>query len=238
MGSTSSLGFFFAEGKPAGFKFKSYNWCHIIEIAIALPQQMLWAPSVWRSLCSLHTWRLIAIAEQCAACLSCLQQESIHYNAAPGWTFVCVLVYFGGDASCGSPLPPENAPDQKDEYELLCLDGSRQPVDNYKTCNWARVAAHAVVARDDSKAEDIWSFLSKAQVSSSSAILPLPPLLCPVWFCLLFPTFQLLWNATGSFFFSPVRLTLAWTPRVTSTSLGHLERRTQSSKTCFSKTLL
>ncbi len=57
----------------------------------------------------------------------------------------------------------ENAPDQKDEYELLCLDGSRQPVDNYKTCNWARVAAHAVVARDDSKVEDIWSFLSKAQ---------------------------------------------------------------------------
>uniref|UniRef100_A0A8C2SMV6 Ovotransferrin n=1 Tax=Coturnix japonica TaxID=93934 RepID=A0A8C2SMV6_COTJA len=62
----------------------------------------------------------------------------------------------------------ENAPDQKDEYELLCLDGSRQPVDNYKTCNWARVAAHAVVARDDSKVEDIWNFLSKAQVSSSS----------------------------------------------------------------------
>uniref|UniRef100_A0A8C2SN26 Ovotransferrin n=1 Tax=Coturnix japonica TaxID=93934 RepID=A0A8C2SN26_COTJA len=39
----------------------------------------------------------------------------------------------------------------------------RQPVDNYKTCNWARVAAHAVVARDDSKVEDIWNFLSKAQ---------------------------------------------------------------------------
>uniref|UniRef100_A0A669PVG3 Ovotransferrin n=1 Tax=Phasianus colchicus TaxID=9054 RepID=A0A669PVG3_PHACC len=57
----------------------------------------------------------------------------------------------------------ENAPDQKDEYELLCLDGSRQPVDSYKTCNWARVAAHAVVARDDSKVEDIWNFLSKAQ---------------------------------------------------------------------------
>lgn len=86
--------------------------------------------------------------------------------------YLCILVEM---QVVGSPLPPENAPDQKDEYELLCLDGSRQPVDNYKTCNWARVAAHAVVARDDSKAEDIWSFLSKAQVSSSSAILPLPP---------------------------------------------------------------
>uniref|UniRef100_A0A493TNX2 Ovotransferrin n=1 Tax=Anas platyrhynchos platyrhynchos TaxID=8840 RepID=A0A493TNX2_ANAPP len=57
----------------------------------------------------------------------------------------------------------ENAPEEKDEYELLCLDGTRQPVDSYKTCNWARVAAHAVVARDDSKIDDIWSFLSKAQ---------------------------------------------------------------------------
>ncbi|XP_050758571.1 ovotransferrin-like [Gymnogyps californianus] len=57
----------------------------------------------------------------------------------------------------------ENAPEEKDKYELLCLDGRRQPVDNYKTCHWARVPAHAVVARDDSKIDDIWSFLLKAQ---------------------------------------------------------------------------
>ncbi|NXX79095.1 TRFE protein, partial [Urocolius indicus] len=57
----------------------------------------------------------------------------------------------------------ENAADEKDEYELLCLDGSRQPVDNYRACHWARVPAHAVVARDDDKVEDIWNFLSKAQ---------------------------------------------------------------------------
>uniref|UniRef100_A0A8C3UFJ5 Ovotransferrin n=1 Tax=Catharus ustulatus TaxID=91951 RepID=A0A8C3UFJ5_CATUS len=57
----------------------------------------------------------------------------------------------------------ENAPAEKDEYELLCLDGTRQPVDNYKSCHWARVPAHAVVARDDSKVNDIWNFLSKAQ---------------------------------------------------------------------------
>ncbi|XP_041880443.1 serotransferrin [Corvus kubaryi] len=57
----------------------------------------------------------------------------------------------------------ENAPTEKDEYELLCLDGTRQPVDNYKACHWARVPAHAVVARDDTKVNDIWNFLSKAQ---------------------------------------------------------------------------
>ncbi|NWX15712.1 TRFE protein, partial [Aegotheles bennettii] len=57
----------------------------------------------------------------------------------------------------------ERVPGEKDQYELLCLDGTRQPVDNYKSCHWARVPAHAVVARDDSKVDDIWTFLSKAQ---------------------------------------------------------------------------
>ncbi|NWH73539.1 TRFE protein, partial [Piaya cayana] len=57
----------------------------------------------------------------------------------------------------------ENAPGEKDDYELLCLDGTRAPVDNYKACHWARVPAHAVMARDDNKVEDILAFLEKAQ---------------------------------------------------------------------------
>ncbi|NWR79714.1 TRFE protein, partial [Centropus unirufus] len=57
----------------------------------------------------------------------------------------------------------ENAAEEKDNYELLCTDGTRAPVDNYKSCHWARVPAHAVVARDDNKVEDIWNFLAKAQ---------------------------------------------------------------------------
>lgn len=105
-----------------------------------------------------------------------IQLEQINDKVAPCWA----VVYFCGDATHGSPLPLENAPEEKDEYELLCLDGTRQPVDSYKTCNWARVAAHAVVARDDSKIDDIWSFLSKAQVPASSAFLPLPFVFCPL----------------------------------------------------------
>ncbi|XP_069721327.1 serotransferrin [Phaenicophaeus curvirostris] len=57
----------------------------------------------------------------------------------------------------------ENAPDEKDDYELLCLDGTRAPVDKYKACHWARVPAHAVMARDDNKIEDILTFLARAQ---------------------------------------------------------------------------
>lgn len=96
------------------------------------------------------------------------------------------FVYFHSDATHGSSLPPENAPEEKGQYELLCLDGTRQPVDNYKACHWARVPAHAVVARDDSKVDDIWNFLSKAQVLSSSSFLPLAsPLLSPGFACSL-----------------------------------------------------
>lgn len=50
-------------------------------------------------------------------------------------------------------------------------------MDNYKACHWAKVPAHAVVARDDSKVDDIWNFLSKAQVLSSCPFLPLESLL-------------------------------------------------------------
>ncbi|MCJ8745323.1 hypothetical protein PDJAM_G00128870 [Pangasius djambal] len=37
----------------------------------------------------------------------------------------------------------------KDKYELLCTDGTRKPVDEYKNCHLARVPAHAVVSRYD-----------------------------------------------------------------------------------------
>ncbi|KAM4605122.1 serotransferrin-1-like [Polymixia lowei] len=37
----------------------------------------------------------------------------------------------------------------KANYELLCKDGTRAPIDSYKTCHLARVPAHAVVSRRD-----------------------------------------------------------------------------------------
>ncbi|XP_041751869.1 serotransferrin-1-like isoform X2 [Coregonus clupeaformis] len=38
---------------------------------------------------------------------------------------------------------------EKANYELLCKDGTRAPIDSYKTCHLARVPAHAVVSRKD-----------------------------------------------------------------------------------------
>ncbi|XP_069755433.1 serotransferrin-like isoform X2 [Narcine bancroftii] len=56
---------------------------------------------------------------------------------------------------------------ERKNFELLCLDGTRKPVGSYKSCHWARVSSHAVVARsgaaEDTKNEAIWKFLSLAQ---------------------------------------------------------------------------
>ncbi|XP_061565026.1 serotransferrin-like [Cololabis saira] len=53
---------------------------------------------------------------------------------------------------------------QKPHYELLCKDGTRAPVDGYKTCHLAKVPAHAVISRKDQQlASLIWKSLSDVQ---------------------------------------------------------------------------
>ncbi|XP_033959690.1 serotransferrin-like [Pseudochaenichthys georgianus] len=53
---------------------------------------------------------------------------------------------------------------EKPNYELLCKDGTRAPIDDYRTCHLARVSAHAVVSRKDPQLADfIWNSLSSVQ---------------------------------------------------------------------------
>ncbi|XP_004034071.2 lactotransferrin [Gorilla gorilla gorilla] len=53
---------------------------------------------------------------------------------------------------------------ERDEYELLCPDNTRKPVDRFKDCHLARVPSHAVVARSVNGKEDaIWNLLRRAQ---------------------------------------------------------------------------
>ncbi|KAK7945631.1 hypothetical protein WMY93_001359 [Mugilogobius chulae] len=53
---------------------------------------------------------------------------------------------------------------KKNNYELLCDDNSRAPIDNYKTCNLGREPAHAVVTRKDPQlAELIWTSLTSVR---------------------------------------------------------------------------
>ncbi|XP_035298052.1 serotransferrin [Cricetulus griseus] len=52
----------------------------------------------------------------------------------------------------------------RDQYELLCLDGTRKPVDQFEQCYLARIPSHAVVARTvDGKEDLIWEILKVAQ---------------------------------------------------------------------------
>lgn len=53
----------------------------------------------------------------------------------------------------------------RDQYELLCTDNTRRPVDEYEQCHLARVPSHVVVARSvDGKEDSIQELLRVAQV--------------------------------------------------------------------------
>ncbi|MCP6508215.1 hypothetical protein NL478_25920, partial [Klebsiella pneumoniae] len=52
----------------------------------------------------------------------------------------------------------------RDQFELLCPDNTRKPVDEYKDCYLAKIPSHAVVARSVNGKEDlIWEILRVAQ---------------------------------------------------------------------------
>nr|AEV21971.1 transferrin [Trachidermus fasciatus] len=65
---------------------------------------------------------------------------------------------------------------EKANYELLCKDNTRAPIDNYKSCHLARAPAHAVVSRKNPElAEFIWNSLNSVQdfnLFSSEAYAP------------------------------------------------------------------
>lgn len=75
-------------------------------------------------------------------------------------------------AHLGFP-PLENLPDRvnRDDYQLLCRDMVRKPVEEYKECHLALVPSHAIVARSvDGKEDLIWELLNRAQVSPPTVL--------------------------------------------------------------------
>lgn len=85
------------------------------------------------------------------------------------------------------PLSLENLPAKadRDQYELLCPNNTRKPVDAFKECHLAQIPSHAVVARSvDGKEDLIWNLLLKAQVSP-----PRVPLTCLDLVVVGFPSF-------------------------------------------------
>ncbi|XP_016058234.1 PREDICTED: lactotransferrin isoform X2 [Miniopterus natalensis] len=98
--------------------------------------------------------------ENKCACSS--QEPYFGYSGA----FKCLKDRAGDVAFVKDSTVFENLPDkaERDLYELLCLDDTRRPVDEYRDCHLARVASHAVVARSVGGEEDlIWALLRQAQ---------------------------------------------------------------------------
>ncbi|KAM9323724.1 transferrin-a [Pholidichthys leucotaenia] len=87
--------------------------------------------------------------------------------------FQCLVEDKGDVAFVKHLTVPES---EKAKYELLCKDGRRQPIDNYKDCHLARVPAHAVVTRKDAELADlIWTSLNSVtnfNLFSSEAYAP------------------------------------------------------------------
>ncbi|XP_077471191.1 serotransferrin-like [Stigmatopora argus] len=87
--------------------------------------------------------------------------------------FKCLADDSGDVAFVKHLTVPEN---EKKNYELLCKDNTRAPIDNYEKCHLARVPAHAVVTRqDETLANLIWVSLMGVQdfdLFSSQAYAP------------------------------------------------------------------
>lgn len=84
-----------------------------------------------------------------------------------------MMIYYKGREGLSLPQADlsfpssEVLPNQadRDQYELLCPDNTRKPVDQYEQCYLARIPSHAVVARSvDGKEDLIWEILKVAQV--------------------------------------------------------------------------
>ncbi|KAM9440214.1 serotransferrin-2-like [Clarias gariepinus] len=85
----------------------------------------------------------------CQLCKNCKRSHENPYYDYSG-AFQC-LKDGAGDVAFVKHLTALN---DGDNYELLCKDGTRKAVTEYKTCNWARVPAHAVVSRSDKDLAD------------------------------------------------------------------------------------
>ncbi|KAM9844514.1 transferrin-a [Aulostomus maculatus] len=104
------------------------------------------------------------ISKLCELCKGdCSRSQKEPYYDYSG-AFQC-LVDGKGDVAFVKHLTVPDS--EKANYELLCKDNSRAPIDSFRECHLARVPAHAVVTRqDDQLAELIWTSLDAVQTSS------------------------------------------------------------------------
>nr|CAK18221.1 transferrin [Natrix natrix] len=76
--------------------------------------------------------------------------------------YQCLKSGAGDVAFVNEAVVLTDSAEERSKYELLCDDGTRKPIEEYESCHWARVSAHAVVTRPDGAAAKIWTLLSYA----------------------------------------------------------------------------
>ncbi|XP_031710794.1 transferrin-a [Anarrhichthys ocellatus] len=124
----------------------------------------------FHSSCAPGATRSSKLCELCTGdCSKSYSEPYYDYSGA----FQC-LKDGAGDVAFVKHLTVPDA--EKANYELLCKDNTRLPIDNYKSCHLAKVPAHAVVSRKDPQlAELIWTSLNSVQefnLFSSEAYAP------------------------------------------------------------------
>ncbi|XP_060939746.1 transferrin-a [Limanda limanda] len=98
----------------------------------------------------------------CELCkVNCAKDDSNPYYNYHG-AFQC-LKEGAGEVAFVKHLTVPDA--ERSDYELLCTDDTRKPMDQYEKCNLAKVPSHAVVTRidDQEMAELIWKSLDSAK---------------------------------------------------------------------------
>lgn len=107
----------------------------------------------------------VAFPQLCQLCPGCGCSSLQPYFGYVG-AFKCLKDGGGDVAFVKHTTIFEVLPQQadRDQYELLCPDNTRKPVDEYKQCYLAQIPSHAVVGRTvDGKEDLIWEILKVAQ---------------------------------------------------------------------------
>ncbi|XP_066475331.1 ovotransferrin-like [Tiliqua scincoides] len=105
----------------------------------------------------------------CRQCIGVGAEHCSRNDPYAGYSgaFQCLKEGAGDVAFVKDATVLELSPEERKQYELICLDGSTKPIEEYKSCSLARVPAHAVVARaTDGRVDEIQAFVEAAQKHS------------------------------------------------------------------------
>ena len=95
------------------------------------------------------------LCQACQGDCSSSQKEKYHGNEG---AFQCLKNAHGQVAFvCHDAIPPS----ERQDYQLLCMDGSRKNVEDYKDCYLAKEPARAVIGRMDADSQQIYKVLSQ-----------------------------------------------------------------------------